>query len=379
MKISVRRFFAWRYGLQRHRTASSRQPGEVGLHVSLKTGAIAVTRTAMFAIAIFLHAASASAQDFFAGKTITLSTHSTAGAGYDTYLRLLARHMGKHIPGRPSFVVINQPGAGGLLAANHAARAAPQDGTFLTIVSQGLLVIEAVGGRGLQTSLGAFKWLGNFSQSNNVTVTWAASNVKTLQDAMTRDVTVGATGAGSATVVGPTLYNSLLGTRFRIIQGYSGSGQINLAMQRGELDGHANSTWASIKSTLTNEFREGKLNVLIQTGLRKEPNLSAVPLLSDLVAGDGRKEAVARFLSLAVSVARPLAAPPGVPDERVTLLRRAFEAALKDPEFLAEGRKLNADIDPMSGEETQAAVAGILRTPKSVITQVQAALGGIPN
>src|SRR5215470_7346082 len=172
----------------------------------------------------------ARAQDFYVGKTISMSTHSTAGAGYDTYLRLLARHMGKYIPGRPNLVVINQPGAGGLTALNYAARAAPQDGTFLTLVSQGLLVIEATGGKGLQTSLGSFKWLGNLSQSNNITVTWVTSNVRTIQDAMAREVTLGATGAGSATVVGPTLYNSLLGTRFKIIQGYSGSGHINLTM-----------------------------------------------------------------------------------------------------------------------------------------------------
>src|SRR5207248_612569 len=144
----------------------------------------------------------APAQDFYAGRTISLSTHSTAGAGYDAYLRLLSRHMGKYIPGRPSFVVLNQPGAGGLLAANYAGKIAPQDGTFLTIVSQGLLVLEATGERGLQTSLGAFQWLGNFSQSNNVTVTWATSNIKTLQDTKARDVTVGATGVGSATVIG---------------------------------------------------------------------------------------------------------------------------------------------------------------------------------
>jgi tripartite-type tricarboxylate transporter receptor subunit TctC len=330
------------------------------------------------ALAVMLATTVASAQDFFAGKTISLSTHSTTGAGYDTYLRLLARHMGKHIPGHPGFVVLNQPGAGGLLAANYAAKAALQDGTFLTLVSQGLLVIEAVGRRGLQMSLTSFKWLGNFSRSNNVTVTWATSKVAALADAMSRDVTVGATGAGSATVVGPTLYNSLLGTRFRIIQGYSGTGQINLAMQRGEIDGHANSTWASIKSTLKNDFRDGKLNVLIQTGLRKEPDLAAVPLLSDLVAGNPGKEAVAQFISLAVSIARPLAAPPGVPEERVAILRRAFDATVKDPEFLAEAEKLNADIDPMTGEETQAAIATVLSTPKPVIAQLEAILGGLP-
>jgi tripartite-type tricarboxylate transporter receptor subunit TctC len=230
--------------------------------------------SAMF-LAVFISIAApcqAIAQDFYAGKTISLSTHSTAGAGYDAYLRLLSRHMGKYIAGRPGFVVINQPGAGGLLAVNYAARVAPQDGTFLTIVSQGLLVLEATGGRGLQTSLGSFKWVGNFSQSNNVTVTWGASKVKYLQDAIVRDVTVGATGAGSATVVGPTLYNALLGTRFKIIQGYNGSGQINLAMQRGELDGHANSTWTSIKTTLNNEFRAGHLNVLIQMGCARSRN-----------------------------------------------------------------------------------------------------------
>lgn len=186
---------------------------------------------------------------------------------------------------------------------------------------------------------------------------------------------MGGTGAGSATSVGPTLYNSLLGTRFKIIQGYNGSGQIHLAMQRGELDGQGNSTWTSIKSILGQEFRDGKINVLIQTGLRKEPDLPDVPLLTDLVAGDPRKEAVARFISLAVSVARPVAAPPGVPNERVAILRHAFDATMKDPEFLAEASKLSSDIDPMSGPETQAAIAAILETPKSVIAEVQATLG----
>lgn len=337
---------------------------------------------ATHAIAAMLAIASscaAMADDFYAGKTITMSTHSDAGAGYDTYLRLLARHMGKHIAGRPSFIVINQPGAGGLLAANYAAKSAPQDGTFLTLVSQGLLVIEATGGKGLRTSLGTFKWLGNFSQSNNVTVTWAASGVKTLQDAMRREVVVGATGAGSSTVVGPTLYNSLLGTRFKVIQGYSGSGQINLAMQRGELDGHATSTWTSIQTMLHDEIRDGKVNVLIQTGLRKEPDLPDVPLLLDLVKDDPKKRTIAQFLSLAVSVARPLAAPPGVPDDRVELLRRAFDATMQDADFLAEARVLRSDVDPMTGAATQSAVAGILTTPKSVIADVQAALSGAAN
>ena len=317
----------------------------------------------------------ASAEDFFAGKTISMSTHSEVGGGYDAYLRLLSRHMGKHIPGRPGFVVINQPGAGGRLALSNATKA-PQDGTFLTLVAQSVLTMGITSGADMQNSLGAFKWLGNFNQSNNVTVTWAASNVSTLRDAMVREVVLGATGAGTASELGPNLYNSLLGTWFKVRVGYSGGDAIDAAMARGEVDGRANSIWASIKMTLHDEIMARKVNVLIQMGLRKEPELSEVPLLSDLVAGDPKKAPIAKFMSLAVSAARPFAAPPGVPDDRVSLLRRAFDATVKDPELLAEARMLHLDIDPMSGEETQAVVASILAAPRPVLADVQAALSG---
>src|ERR1043166_4612893 len=248
-----------------------------------------------------LMAAGARAEDFFAGKTITLSTHSEKGGGYEAYLRLLADHMGRHIPGRPTFAILNQPGGGGLTAVNFAANAAPQDGTFLTIVSQSVPVVEATGGAGLQTSLGKFKWIGNFTRANNVTVTWAASNVKTLQDARAREVTMGATGAGTSSEMGPILYNSLVGTRFKIVTGYSGAEALNEAMKRGEIDGRANSTWASIKLTLLDAFRDGKVNVLIQMGLRKERELPDVPLLSELVAGNAKTEPIAKFMSLSVT------------------------------------------------------------------------------
>ena len=318
----------------------------------------------------------AHADDFFAGKTIALSTHSEAGGGYDSYLRLLAQHIGKHIPGHPSLAVINQPGGGGLVAVNHAADAALQDGTFLTIVSQSVPVVEATGGPGLHTSLGKFKWIGNFTRANNVTVTWAASQVKTLADARAREVVMGATSAGTSSEMGPILYNSLLGTRFRIVVGYRGGEEINEAMRRGELDGRANSTWASIKLTLLDEFRAGKVNVLIQMGLRKERDLPDVPLLSDLVTGDAKKEAIAKFMALSVTAARPLAAPPGVPDEQVETLRRAFDATMQDPEFLAAAQLRGSEIDPMTGEETQDIIRTYLATPKSVLADLKASLGG---
>src|SRR5262245_46109977 len=331
------------------------------------------TRTSLTAalVACFVLCAVPSfADDFFAGKTITLSTHSEPGGGYESYLRLLAAHMGRHIGGRTNFAIVNQPGGGGRRAVNYAAREAPQDGTFLTIVSQSVPVVEATGGQGLATSLGRFKWIGNFTRANNVTVTWAASKVKTLQDAMTREVVMGATGAGTSSEMGPILYNALIGTRFKIVTGYSGAAALNEAMRRGEIDGRANSTWASIKLTLREEFRDGKVNVLIQMGLRREAELPDVPLLSDLVAGDPRKEGIARFMSLSVSAARPVAAPPGVPDDRVAVLRRAFDATMRDPEFLADARARGSELNPMTGEETQSVVHGFLATPKPVLADL---------
>jgi tripartite-type tricarboxylate transporter receptor subunit TctC len=318
----------------------------------------------------------ASAEEFFAGRTITLATHSEPGGGYEVYLRLLANHLGRHLPGQPSFAIVNQPGRGGLDAVNYAASAAPQDGTFLTIVSQSVPVLEATGGSGLSTSLARFKWIGNFTRANNVTVTWAASGVRSLQDAMAREVVMGATGAGTSSEMGPILYNALLGTRFRVVTGYSGAAALNAAMRRREIDGRASSTWASIKLTLGDEFKSGNVKVLVQMGLRKEPELQEVPLLSELVAGDPNKAAIARFMSLSVSAARPIAAPPGVPDDRVALLRRAFDATVQDPQFIAEARTRGSDIDPMTGEETQAVVTAFLATPKPVIADLKAALGG---
>lgn len=315
------------------------------------------------------------ADAYYAGRTITMSTYGAPGDSYDLYLRLLSRHYGKHIPGSPRFIVVNQPGGGGLLAMNHAAVLAPQDGTFLTLVSQGLLIFEATGQRVLQTSMGNFKWLGSFTRSNNVTVTWHTSRTKTIQDAIAHEVVVGASGSGGGSVIGPAIYNAVLGTKFKIVYGYPGGAAIDLAMQRGEVEGRGNNTWAGYKATFQSAIRDGKLNVLIQTGLRKEPELPDVPLFLDLVKGDPAREPIAKFMSYAVAIARPFAAPPGVPQDRVDILRRAFDETMQDPEFLAEAARLNAEIDPLTGQQVQDVVIQVLSTPKNVIQQIQATLG----
>jgi len=327
-------------------------------------------------VAALAEAVPAAAEDFYAGKIIAMSTHTGPGGGYDTYLRLLARHFPRHIPGRPGIVVVNMPGAGGLLALNHAGRVAPRDGTFLTLVSQGLLVHEATGQPGLQVSLRDFSWLGNLSQSNIVTVTWHASGVAAIEDAKARDVTVGSTGAGSISVQIPNLLNALFGTRFKIIYGYKGGAEMNLAMARGELHGRGANTWASYKASSPTEVRDRRFNVLMQIGLRKDPDLPHAPLLNDLVAGHPAHEPIARFMSLSLTVTRPVAAPPGVPEERVRILRRAFDATMRDAAFLAEADKLGSEIDPMGWEEVQQAVTQILATPKDVVDRTQAIITG---
>lgn len=309
---------------------------------------------------------SANASDFFQGKTITMSTHTAPGGGYDTLLRLLARHYSRYIPGEPNFIVVNQPGAGGLLSLNYAAKRALQDGTWLALVSQGLILHEALGRPGVDVSLTKFKWIGNLNSSNNVTATWYLSKVRTIDDAKSREVTVGSTGAGAITSIVPAVMNSILGTKFKIIYGYPGGAAQDLAMERGELDGRSVNQWDGYKSLKSDAIRNNQLHVLVQIAMRSEPDLRHVPLLVDLVKGDAAKESIARFLSQGVSASRPLAAPPDVPAERVAVLRKAFDATMMDKQFLADADKLGTEISPLTGEEVQRIIEEVVNAPESV-------------
>ncbi len=208
--------------------------------------------------------APARAQDFYAGKTVTFSTHVAPGGGYDTYIRLLGRHIGRHVPGNPKILVSNQPGAGGLTAANFAGTLAPKDGTFATLLSQGLLLTEATGGPGLQVSLAKFNWIGNLSQANNVLAVWHTSRAKTIEDAKQFEVITGSTGVGSISSSLPAVYNAMLGTKFRIVYGYDGAGQLQLAMARGEIDGRGTNTWASYRATVPDDVKAGRIRALLQ-------------------------------------------------------------------------------------------------------------------
>jgi tripartite-type tricarboxylate transporter receptor subunit TctC len=308
----------------------------------------------------------------FAGKTLTLMAHTPPGGGYDAYVRLLSRHIGNSLPGNPHTVVVNKPGAGGYTAANHLGSLAPRDGTFMALMQQSILLDEALGKSVMQVSERDLNWIGNLSQSNNLLAVWHAIPVKTIDDAGSRETTVGASGSSSTAAQLPALLNAVLGTRFRVIHGYEGGAAIDLAMQRGEVEGRGANTWASYKSTSTALVREGKLTFLVQVGRRKEPELPNVPLLTDLVKGDAAKEQAARFVSLAFSIARPLAAPPGVPADVVKVLRRAFDATVKDASFLEEANRTSLEVDPMTGEEVEAGVRQVLSTPPEVVSTLRA-------
>ena len=323
------------------------------------------------AVAIIGTVSPAAADDFFAGKRITITHFGGAGNTYDAYSRLLTRHLGRYIPGNPSFVVVSQPGAGGLTQVNYAARIAPQDGTLISMISDGMVMYEASGRPGVQDSLGKFKWLGALSKSNQVTITWHTSNIRTLEDAKKREVRLGGSGVAAMSTVLPQLYNSLVGTRFVTVQGYKGAPDQNLALERGELDGRGVASWTSYKNMMPQEIRDGKVHVIVQVGLEREPDLPNAPLLIELAGTDPQNIAVTTFVSKALMLTRTVVAPPGVPDDRVAILRKALADVVNDKAFLAEVDKLVLDIGFRPGAEVQALVADVLASPKDVVERMK--------
>jgi tripartite-type tricarboxylate transporter receptor subunit TctC len=313
--------------------------------------------------------------DFYAGKQIRFIIRSGVGGGYDQYARLLGRHIGKHIPGNPTVLPVNMPGGGGIRAANYVAKIAPQDGTILTIVSQGLPVDQALGlNPSFQADLRDFHWVGNMSSSNQVLVTWHTSPTKTLADLMKRETTIGSTQAGSISVQMPSVYNNILGTKIRIIFGYPDGRDVNLAMERGEVEGRATNPWASYVA-VTPEYVEKKWIIpIIQVGMVKDPDLPNVPLLREQKAKTPEEQAVLEYMSKATVVGRPIATTPGVPPERVAALRKAFDATLKDPEFIKEAKTQRAEIDAMTGAELAQIINELIAAPQELKDRVKAAI-----
>ncbi len=301
--------------------------------------------------------------DFYRGKTITLYIGTTAGGGYDVYARFVARFMAAHIPGKPLIVPRNMPGAGSRTAAGYVANVVPKDGLSLEASEQALALEQALGDESMQFDTSKFNWIGSPDSDNKVVVTWHTSRIATVDDAKLQDVPMGATSDTTSSQYLRAM-NALIGTRFKVIHGYPGGNEVNLAMEKGEVAGRGSSSWATWKAR-ADVLRDKKINVLVQVGLKKAEELPQVPLLMDLAANTDDR-AMLRLLSAPAAIGHPLITSPGVPPERVQALREAFDATMKDPAFLEEARRVKLEIDPVSGAGLANIAAEILAAPKPV-------------
>jgi tripartite-type tricarboxylate transporter receptor subunit TctC len=311
--------------------------------------------------------------DFYTGKRVNLVIGYGTGGGYDVYARLLARFISEHIPGKPTIVPQNMPGAGSRGAANWLYNVAPKDGTYIAVLSQTTPTDQALGQPGVQFDARRFNWLGNMVVVNNILFVSAATGVRTLDDAKTKPLSIGSTGASSPSVLYPQVSNNLLGTRFKIVSGYPGGGDINLAVERGEVDGRGSDSWASLKANNPGWLSEHKVNILFQIGPRREPDLSDVPLWKELAQNDQQRQMLT-VLSGDMAVGRPLLTAPGVPAERVKALRQAFDETFKDPRFIEAAAQAKMYLNPIPGEELQQIVGEILSPAPDVIASIKEAI-----
>jgi tripartite-type tricarboxylate transporter receptor subunit TctC len=318
-------------------------------------------------LALGVQTASAqTAADFYKGKTVQIVVGFGVGGGYDLYARALSRYLGKHLPGNPNVVVQNMEGAGSVRAANFVYAGSPQDGTVIAAVNQNMPMYQLLGGAGAKFEAAGMQWLGSMTNSNGLVYTWHTSGIKTLEDAKQREVPMGAVGAASDSVIFPNLINEMIGTKFKPIPGYAGSAQIHLAMERGEVMGRGGNSWSSVQTANMSWIKENKINILIQVGFEKEPDLPQVPLLLDLVTDDERKSVI-RVVSLPTALGYGHWVAPGVPKDRVALLRKAYVEVMKDPEFLKETEKTGMVVRAQAGETLDALVRQVTTAPKSVL------------
>jgi len=336
----------------------------VGGHIG--AGVLALVLGASAALA-------AEGEDFFKGRTVSIITSTGAGGGYDLAARLIAQHMPKYIPGKPTFVVRNMPGGGHTRATNYLYAQAPKDGSTIGTVANIIPMHQVVDGKGVLYDARRFGWIGSTGISNMTVAVWRASGVATIADATARQVTLGATGVGSGTFIYPNVMNHVLGTKFKIVPGYQSSAEIDLATVRGEVSGRGGGSYSSYELEHPDWLRDGKVAFVAQIGLDPDKSLGKVPLLQDLAKNDEQRR-ILRFISSQVKVGRPFLAPPDIPADRLAVLRRAFDATMADEAFLADARKGQLELAPLNGEDLTAVVKEIVDTPPELVAKARAAI-----
>ncbi|HTI88843.1 MAG TPA: tripartite tricarboxylate transporter substrate-binding protein [Alphaproteobacteria bacterium] len=310
--------------------------------------------------------AAQSVESFYKGRTVDMVVGSDAATEYTRDARLLIAHMAQYIPGKPTIIVKNMPGASSIKAANYLYRIAPKDGSVMAIVNKGVPMYEATKLQGVDYTSADFGWIGSMSKTNSVVVTWKTSPVKTIADARRAEAKIGAIGLSGTMAGYPFLMNATLGTKFKVIAGYTGSAAVNLAMERGEVDGRGTYSWDFFKSDNPNWRAEKKYNLLVQIGFEKEPDLPDVPLLTEL-ARDDKQRAVFELISIDSMIARPVLAPPAIPEERLAALRAAFDKAMKDPELLRDAAKMQSTVAPVPGTEVATLVKRVVSVTPDVV------------
>jgi tripartite-type tricarboxylate transporter receptor subunit TctC len=310
--------------------------------------------------------------DFYKGKVVTIVIGYAAG-GFDLYARLLGRFIGGHIPGHPTVIAQNKPGAGSRAAANWLYNVAPRDGTVLATLSQTTPTDQALGQADIQFDARRFGWIGNMVVVNNILFVNASTGVTSLADATRKSLAIGSTGASSPSILYPQVSNNLLGTKFRIVSGYPGSADVDLAMERHEVDGHGSISWASLKTERPDWVSRHVVNILFQVGPRRETDLPDVPLWVELGQNDEQRQ-VLDMLSGFVAVGRPFLTAPNVPPDRLEALRQAFDETMRDPAFLDAARQAQMYLNPLSGVELQEIVTRIIYQPPAIVAKLRRAI-----
>jgi tripartite-type tricarboxylate transporter receptor subunit TctC len=331
----------------------------------------------LFALCLVLAAgATASAQEdtatFFKGKTLRLVVGIGVGSGYDINARLLARHMTSHIPGQPTIIVQNQPGAGSLAMTNALYNTGPFDGTVMGASFNGMPTTPLLQPGGARFDPEKLNWLGSTNRETQVMYVWHTAPAQTLDDARRREIIMGAQAPGSTQFDYPVLAREMFGFKFKVVTGYESTPKIHLAMESGEVHGTI-ANWSTLKAINANWIAENKIRILVQWALTKNPELGEIPMFLEVAKTEAERSALKLMLAR-LEYGRPFFLPPNVPAGRVAALRRAFDATMKDPDYLAEADRLKIDVEPLSGEQVAALVEQVSRTPLDTVAKVRAAM-----
>ena len=339
---------------------------------SRSRGAGAVLSAAA-AVLLPVHAGSAQdAADFYRGRTITLIAGFNPGGGADTYARLIARHLGRHVAGNPTVVVRNMQGAGSVIAANYVFNVSPKDGSELGLFAGNIVIDPLIGGTQHKYETRAFSWIGAPSSDSNVCLSSPKTAFKSIDDALKREMITGT--SGTSTLDFPLTMNNVIGTKFKLVKGYAGSAALRLAMERGEIEGFCGVGYNSMRTA--GLLTPDKSNILVQVGLSRNPHMPTVPFIFDYAKSEADRQIFTLVFGW-LDLERPIAAPPGTPADRLQALRDGFDRAMQDPALLADAEKVNVGIEPMSGAAIARFVDDASRTPPAVTARAAQMLGRV--